>query len=112
MDKENNAVSCCSNSYKCSVALALDVIGGKWKPLILWHLKDGVLRFGELRRILVGISQKMLTSQLRELELDGLVYRHIYTQVPPKVEYSLTEKGQSVIPILEMISKWGSRNCK
>lgn len=94
--------------YKCTVALALDIIGGKWKPLILWYLKDNVLRFGELQRTLKGVTQKMLTQQLRELESDGLVRRCIYTQVPPKVEYSLTDMGCTVVPILEMISKWGA----
>jgi DNA-binding HxlR family transcriptional regulator len=98
-------------TYKCSISLALGIIGGKWKPLILWHLKDKVLRFGELKRTLDSITQKMLTQQLRELESDGLVNRHIYTQIPPKVEYSLTEKGNTVVPILDMISKWGAGYC-
>lgn len=97
--------------YKCSISLALNIIGGKWKPLILWHLKDKVLRFGELKRTLDSITQKMLTQQLRELESDGLVNRHIYTQIPPKVEYSLTDKGNTVVPILDMISKWGADYC-
>lgn len=98
-------------TYKCSIALALSIIGGKWKPLILWHLKDNILRFGELKRILDGITQKILTEQLRELESDGLINRNVYNQIPPKVEYSLTAKGCSVLPILELISKWGADYC-
>lgn len=94
-------------TYRCSVAFALGIIGGKWKPLILWHLRGGALRFGELRYTINNISHKMLTQQLRELESDGLVYRKVYVQVPLKVEYSLTEQGQSVLPILEKISDWG-----
>jgi DNA-binding HxlR family transcriptional regulator len=97
--------------YKCSVALAIDVMGGKWKPLILWHLRDGTLRFGELRRTVSGISQKVLTQQLKELENDGLISRQIYSQIPPKVEYSLTELGLTVIPILQLISEWGIKYC-
>lgn len=97
--------------YKCSIALALSVIGGKWKPLILWHLQGKVLRFGELKRTLEPITQKILTQELRELEADGLINRHIYAQIPPKVEYSLTEKGRTVLPILDMISKWGADYC-
>lgn len=108
-DKNNEAVNV--KTYTCTVALAIDVIGGKWKPLILWHLRDEALRFGELKRRLTTVTQKMLTQQLRELEEDGLVHRHIYTQIPPKVEYSLTEHGKTVIPILEMISKWGGSYC-
>lgn len=110
MADSNNEAGNVKN-YTCTVALALDVIGGKWKPLILWHLRNGALRFGELKRCLSTVTQKMLTQQLRELEADGLIHRHIYTQIPPKVEYSLTEQGKTVIPILEMISRWGGNYC-
>ena len=113
MDADTNNIMICNNiPYKCSVTLALDIIGGKWKPLILWHLRDKVLRFGELQRTLSGVTQKMLTQQLRELEAAGLINRQVYTQVPPKVEYSLTDEGKTIIPILEMISRWGADYCK
>jgi DNA-binding HxlR family transcriptional regulator len=87
--------------------LTLDLIGGKWKSLILWHLGENTLRFSELRKTLPQITQKMLTQQLRELEASGLVNRFIYTQIPPKVEYSLTPTGQSLLPILETLCQWG-----
>lgn len=96
-------------SYKCAIAHALDVFGGKWKPLILWHLQDKVMRFGELQRTMAGVTQKMLTQQLRQLEEDGLINRRIYTQAPPKVEYSLTDLGRTVLPILDLISEWGAK---
>ncbi len=95
--------------YKCAIAQALDVFGGKWKPLILWHLQDKVMRFGELQRTMHGVTQKMLTQQLRQLEQDGLINRKIHVQVPPKVEYSLTDLGRTVLPILDKISEWGQR---
>lgn len=93
--------------YQCSFELAMDLIGGKWKPLILWHLGAATLRFSQLRKAMPRITQKMLTQQLRELERDGLVNRFIYTQIPPKVEYSLTELGQSLVPILATLCRWG-----
>jgi len=93
--------------YQCSMELTLDLIGGKWKSLILWHLEENTLRFSELKRTLPKITQKMLTQQLRELEASGLVNRHIYTQIPPKVEYSLTPAGKSLLPILETLCQWG-----
>ena len=93
--------------YHCSMELTLDLIGGKWKSLILWHLKESTLRFSELKRTLPKITQKMLTQQLRELERSGLVNRFVYTQIPPKVEYSLTPIGISLLPILESLCQWG-----
>ena len=93
--------------YQCSMELTLDLIGGKWKALILWHLGENTLRFSELKRTLPKITQKMLTQQLRELEASGLVTRFIYTQIPPKVEYSLTPAGKSLLPILETLCQWG-----
>jgi DNA-binding HxlR family transcriptional regulator len=96
-----------NTEYHCQMELTLDLIGGKWKSLILWHLGENTLRFGELKRTLPKITQKMLTQQLRELEQDGLVNRFIYTQVPPKVEYSLTDTGKTLLPILETMYQWG-----
>lgn len=96
-----------NTEYQCSMELTLDLIGGKWKSLILWYLGDNILRFSELRKIIPQITPKMLTQQLRELEGSGLVSRFIYTQIPPKVEYSLTPAGKSLIPILATMCQWG-----
>jgi DNA-binding HxlR family transcriptional regulator len=93
--------------YQCSMELTLDLIGGKWKSLILWHLGENTLRFSELKKTLPQVTQKMLTQQLRDLEAHGLVHRFIYTQIPPKVEYSLTEAGKSLLPILDTLCQWG-----
>jgi DNA-binding HxlR family transcriptional regulator len=93
--------------YNCPVEAALDVIGGKWKPLILWWLHQRTHRFAELRRQMPGITEKMLTQHLRELEADGIVHREIYPTVPPKVEYSLTEYGRSLKRALRAICDWG-----
>jgi DNA-binding HxlR family transcriptional regulator len=98
-----------NHTLQCPVTTALSVIGGKWKVIILWHLKEGgVKRFGELQRLVSGISQKMLTQELRDLEESGLVSRKVYPVVPPKVEYSLTETGWSLKPVLEKLCEWGS----
>jgi DNA-binding HxlR family transcriptional regulator len=96
------------SKYHCPVEAAIDVIGGKWKPLILWALRDGTLRFSKIEDELPDITQKMLTKQLRELEQDGLITRKVYPQVPPKVEYSLTESGLSLMPIMDMLCEWGA----
>lgn len=92
--------------------ITLNLIGGKWKAVILWILKDAILRFSELKRNIPNITQKMLTKQLRELESDGLIWRNIYPQVPPKVEYSLTDRGKSLLPILRAMHKWGESDEK
>ena len=94
-------------NYRCGVEVTLATIGGKWKGLILWHLRLKTLRFSQLQRRLQTVTQKMLTQQLRELEADGLVHRQVYAEVPPRVEYSLTERGTSVVPILELMCDWG-----
>ena len=96
--------------YRCGLDAAVDVIGGKWKARILWAVHAEPRRFGELRRQLAGISEKMLTQQLRELEADGLVHREIYREVPPKVEYSLTTFGASLNAALEPLGDWGHTN--
>lgn len=95
-------------TYGCSVEATLDVIGGKWKGVILYHL-DQTQRFGELQRLIPGINRRMLTLQLRELEADGLVYREVYKQVPPKVEYSLTKFGQTLTPLILQMRDWGDK---
>ncbi|KYZ75526.1 HxlR family transcriptional regulator [Anaerosporomusa subterranea] len=96
-----------NTEYQCAMELTLDLIGGKWKSLILWHLGENTLRFSELRRSLPQVTQKMLTQQLRELEENGLIERFVYRQVPPKVEYSLSEAGRSLLPILATLCEWG-----
>jgi DNA-binding HxlR family transcriptional regulator len=96
--------------YVCGIDAAMDVVSGKWKSLILWELDaHGVRRFGELRRALPGVSEKMLTQQLREMEEDGLLLREVYRVVPPKVEYSLTDLGRSLNEALGPLGEWGLR---
>ena len=96
-----------SERPSCAVEATISIIGGRWKVLILRELLSGVKRFNALHRALHGITQKMLTQQLREMEADGIVHREVYLQVPPKVEYSLTELGQSLEPILAAMHEWG-----
>jgi DNA-binding HxlR family transcriptional regulator len=97
--------------YKCPLEYTQKVIGGKWKPIILWHLStEGVKRYGELKKYLTSISHKMLSQQLKELEKDKLIHREEYHQIPPKVEYSITEKGRTLLPILEQMHKWAVEN--
>lgn len=93
--------------YACGLDAAVDVVGGKWKPLILWALSTRPYRFGELRRELGGITEKVLIQQLRELQRDGVVDREVHEQVPPKVVYSLTRLGRSLNEALEPLGDWG-----
>ncbi|MFF4224282.1 winged helix-turn-helix transcriptional regulator [Streptomyces abikoensis] len=98
-------------TFTCGFDAALAVVGGKWKMLILWALHtDGPLRFGDLRRAVVGISERVLISQLKEMEASQLVHREEFHQVPPKVEYSLTESGASLLGALMPLGEWGSAN--
>ena len=92
----------------CPVAATLELIGGKYKALILWHLAEKKLRFSELKKEIQGATPKMLTQQLRELEAHNLIHREVFAVVPPKVEYSLTELGRSLMPILVSMRDWGS----
>lgn len=92
---------------RCPVAATLEMIGGKYKALILWHLSEGTLRFSELKKQISGATAKMLTQQLRELEMHNLVHREVFPVIPPKVEYSLTERGKSLMPVLAAMRDWG-----
>lgn len=107
-----NKEVCGGSNVKChaNIQITLNVIGGKWKPIILWHLLEEKKRFSELQRSISGISQKILTSQLRELENDLIIHREVYKQIPPKVEYSITEYGKTLQPILESIGNWGEKH--
>jgi DNA-binding HxlR family transcriptional regulator len=91
----------------CPVEVTLSIIGGKWKLVIVWFLLSGTKRFGEIRRRIPGATQQMLTTQLRELEQAGVLHRQVYAQVPPKVEYSLTELGRSLEPMVYQVASWG-----
>lgn len=93
--------------YQCPVSRAMQIIGGKWKPIILWLLYDGTKRFSELDRMIPSVTQKMLTRHLRELEADGIIHREVYPVVPPKVEYSLTDRGYELKPVLLALAGWG-----
>ncbi len=93
----------------CAVDYAFQRIGGKYKGRILWVLRDGLLRYGELNRAVVGITAKMLTQALKELEADNLISRKVYLEVPPKVEYTLTETGKELIPFISQMRSWGEK---
>lgn len=94
----------------CPVEATLAVIGGKWKGVVLWHLMEGTLRFNEIRRRLPNVTQRSLTNQLRELEADGLIHRTVFPVVPPRVEYSLSERGRSLAPVILALKSWGEAN--
>jgi DNA-binding HxlR family transcriptional regulator len=94
----------------CPVKLTASIIGGKWKPSLLFHLEGRTRRFCELQRLIPGLTKKMLTQHLRELEHDGIVHRKVYAEVPLRVEYSLTRHGESLKPILKLMSAWGNRH--
>ncbi|MEV0731641.1 helix-turn-helix domain-containing protein [Polymorphospora sp. NPDC050346] len=99
--------------YICGIDAAMDVVSGKWKSLILWELDNhGTRRFGELRRGLTGVSEKMLIQHLREMEEDGLISREVYREVPPRVEYLLTEHGRSLNAALRPLGEWGTGRCE
>jgi DNA-binding HxlR family transcriptional regulator len=101
-----------NQAYGCGLEAALDMIGGKWKVLVLWHLSSGPRRFGELRRLVKGISEKMLIQSLREMERDGIVKRTDFREIPPRVEYSMTSFGVSLKEALKPLCEWGSRHMK
>ena len=105
-EDRTNKISC--NNYSCEVEVVLEMISGKWISLILWTLgTEGTKRFGELKKLLPGVTQKMLTQQLRTLEKNGIVIRTVYPEVPPIVEYTLTDMGERLMPIFREIDAWG-----
>lgn len=97
-----------SINSSCGMAYTLTILGGRWKPAILCRLRYGTKRYGELKKDIEGISERMLVAQLRELELDGIVERIVYAEVPPRVEYRLTKLGKSIEPVLDAMSNWGN----
>lgn len=96
-------------TYLCSLELTMDIIGGKWKPIMIYHLRHGAMRSSDLMRKLHGVSNKMFTQTARELERAGIIERKVYPVVPPKVEYSLTELGKSSLPFILDMAKWGKK---
>lgn len=94
----------------CGMAYTLDLIGGRWKPSLLWQLVGGTMRYSQLKRAMPNVSERILVLQLRELERDGLICREVYREVPPRVEYSLTSLGKSLEPLLLLLSEWGDTN--
>jgi DNA-binding HxlR family transcriptional regulator len=97
--------------FICPMEYILSIIGGKWKPLIIWRLVNNeILRYGQLKKSLIGITHKMLSQQLKELESDEIIKREEYPEIPPKVEYSLTEKGITLIPVFQSMVDWGKQN--
>lgn len=94
-------------TYHCAMDITMDYIGGKWKTVVLWYLRNKTMRFGELKKQIPDMTEKMLSIQLKKLEEDGLVKREVFAEVPLRVEYSLTEFGKSLKPVLEAVAKWG-----
>jgi DNA-binding HxlR family transcriptional regulator len=95
-----------------AVNATINVLGGKWKLLLLWHISTGPKRYGLLKRLVPSISEKVLIQQLRELEHDGIIIRHVFAEVPPHVEYSLSEYGESLLPIIEVLCTWGENHLR
>lgn len=98
--------------YHCVLDVTMSFIGGKWKTVVLWYLRNGKKRFGELKYSIPDITDKMLSIQLKALEKDGIVERKVYAEVPPRVEYQLTEMGESLLPVVEAIAAWGRKKAK
>lgn len=109
IDNQEKRVLLQGKEYHCAMDITMDYIGGKWKTVVLWYLRKNKKRFSELKRLIPNITEKMLSIQLKDLENDGLVERKIYPEVPPKVEYQLTDFGKTLIPMLEEIALWGRK---
>ncbi|MEH6374763.1 helix-turn-helix domain-containing protein [Streptomyces sp. KLMMK] len=103
----NSEIVTVTDPHTCGMGVAVGAFEGKWKSFIMWALSDGPRRFGQTRRLVTGISEKVLTQQLRELQADGIVHREDHEEVPPRVEYSLTEQGRRLYELLELLSAWG-----
>lgn len=99
-----------NNKYTCPIDFSMSLIGDKWSMWILWSLQEGPLRFGELKRLIPGITEKMLTQQLKKFENNNIVIRKVYPEIPPKVEYRLTQHGESLKTIMELIKQWGEEH--
>ncbi|KUJ75145.1 hypothetical protein AVO42_07280 [Thiomicrospira sp. XS5] len=108
MSEKNCGFVVNNQTYQCAFQVAIDILDGKWKGLILWYLMQGPKRNSELRRLIPPITQKMLTQKLRQLEEEGIVIRTVYPVVPPKVDYRLTEQGERLKPVLELLYEWGA----
>ncbi len=109
IDKKEKVFILHGKEYHCAMDITMDYIGGKWKTVVLWYLRKDKKRFSELRKLIPNITEKMLSLQLKDLENDRIVKRKVYPQVPPRVEYYLTDFGKTLIPMLEEIAKWGRR---
>lgn len=98
--------------YHCALDITMDFIGGKWKSVVLWYLLKEQKRFSELKRLIPDITEKMLSLQLKQLEKDGIIERRVFAEVPPRVEYSLTKEGKTLVPVIEAIALWGRTKAK
>lgn len=99
-------------TYHCALDVTMDFIGGKWKTVVLWYLRNNRQRFSELKKQIPEITEKMLSLQLKKLEKDGIITRKVYAEVPPRVEYFLTKEGKTLIPCIEALAKWGRNRSK
>jgi DNA-binding HxlR family transcriptional regulator len=107
IDNKEKVIKLNGQEYHCAMDVTMSYIGGKWKTVVLWYLRKDKKRFSELRRLIPNITEKMLSLQLKDLEHDGIVSRKLYAEVPPRVEYFMTDFGKSLIPMLEEIARWG-----
>jgi len=107
IDGNEHRIHLNGQTYHCALDVTMDLVGGKWKAIVLWYLRKDKKRFSELRKQIPGITEKMLSLQLRQLEKDGFVSRKVHAEVPPRVEYTLTSHGKTLLPLLEEIAKWG-----
>ena len=112
IDGKEHVITIDGRTFHCSVDIAIGYVGGKWKTVVLYYLMEGTKRYSELKRLMPDITEKMLARQLQELRKDGFIHRHDYRSTPPRVEYSLTDEGRSLIPLLEALSDWGKHKAQ